>query len=316
MNFLKRLFLKVLFFPLTRMIIAIVAIVVVLVFEGVLQQWIGRSYGVNRTIWFRVMSGTIVIASTCLIYCGYVRLFERRPTVELSRERSLREFASGSAVGFGVIAMTIASLWLGGYYRVQGIGLLPSAAVLVGLGLVPAFVEEIIVRGIIFRITEESLGTWLAIVISGLFFGFSHMLNPGATWLAAVCIAVEAGLLLAAAYITTRRLWFAIGMHFAWNFTLGGIFGGIVSGQAVRGLLKSTLTGPELLSGGEFGAESSIFAVVVCTSMAIFLLVRAVRNDRIIRPFWSRRTTEPITVAADKPNWPSDEIQQSPSAAS
>ena len=81
------------------------------------------------------------------------------------------------------------------------------------------------------------------------------MLNPEATWIAVLCIAVEAGVLLAAAYITTRRLWLPIGLHFAWNFTQGGIFGVPVSGFRVRGLLKSTLTGPELLSGGAFGAE-------------------------------------------------------------
>ncbi len=170
-----------------------------------------------------------------------------------------------------------------------------------GLGFVAAFVEEIITRGIIFRITEESLGTWLAVVISALFFGLSHIFNPESSWFAALCIAVEAGVLLAAAYITTRRLWLPIGLHFAWNFTQGGIFGVPVSGGRVDGILESSLSGPERLSGGKFGAEASIFAVLVCTSMAIYLIVRAVRNGQIIRPFWARTKAEPISEIAGEP---------------
>ncbi len=298
MKVLARVFWKVLYFPLTRMILSIAAVTVAVALEGAILLWIGEYCGVDRMIWFKAMRGAIVITTACLIYCGCVRLFERRPTAELSPERALREFAAGSALGFGVIAATIACLWLGGYYRVQGIGYLPSAGTLIGIGLFPAFFEEIITRGIIFRITEDSLGTWLAILFSALFFGFAHILNPGATWIAALCIAVEAGLLLAAAFITTRRLWLPIGLHFAWNFTLGGIFGSLVSGQSVAGLLKSTLRGPDLFSGGEFGAEASIFAVITCTSAAIVLLVLAVRNGQIVRPFWARTRKDVIPEVA------------------
>jgi membrane protease YdiL (CAAX protease family) len=300
MSTLKRVFLKVLYFPLTRIIIAIVAILCVTALESVLTQYVGETYGLARQIWFRVLSGAFVIVSVCLVYVGYVRVFERRKTMELSRERAIREFAAGSAIGFVLFAGTIGCLWLGGFYRVEGIGYLPSAAVLVGVGLVPAFIEEIVIRAIIFRITEDSLGTWMAMVISALLFGLSHMLNPGATWVVALFIAIEAGVLLAAAYITTRRLWLPIGLHFAWNFTQGGIFGVAVSGLSVRGLLKATLTGrPELLSGGAFGAEASIFAMLICTSTAVVLIILAVRNGQIVRPFWTRPRTEKDILIAD-----------------
>jgi membrane protease YdiL (CAAX protease family) len=285
MNVVKRIFLKVLYFPLTRIIISIVAILCVVALESNLTQSIGNTYGLARQIWYRVLSGAVVIVSVCLVYAGYVRVFERRKTVELSRERAIREFAAGSAIGFALFSATIGCLWLGGFYRVQEIGYLPSAATLVGVGLVPAFIEEIVIRAIIFRITEDSLGTWMAMVISALLFGLSP---------------IEAGVLLAAAYITTRRLWLPIGLHFAWNFTQGGIFGVAVSGLAVRGLLKATLSGrPELLSGGAFGAEASIFAMLICTSTAVVLIVLAVRNGQIVRPFWRRARTEKDTLIAD-----------------
>jgi uncharacterized protein len=293
MSFLARVFLKILFFPLTRILIAGIALVLSVVLEGAAWRRLGESFGLRGQAWFVIVSTAIMIATVCLVYVGYVRLFERRATVELSRKRALPEFAIGAAIGFALITATIACLWLCGFYRVEGIGRIPSAAVLVGTGLFAGFFEEIVVRGVIFRITEESLGTWLAILISALFFGLSHLLNEESSWFAALCISVEAGVLLAAAYMTTRRLWLPIGLHFAWNFTQGGIFGVAVSGQPVRGLLKSTLTGPPLLSGGAFGAESSIFAVLVCTTAAIYLLARAVRNGQLVRPFWSRKRTKP-----------------------
>ncbi len=300
MSFLARIFLRILFFPLTRIIIAVFAIALVAFRESVAARTIGEAYGLTRQAWYVVLSTLIIIVSGILVYAGYVRLFERRPIMELSKKNALREFATGAAIGFGLFTATVACLWVGGYYRVQGIGRIPSAATLMQLGFASAFLEEIIVRGVIFRITEESLGTWLAVAISAAFFGLTHILNPESSWFAALCIAVEAGILLAAAFITTRRLWLPIGLHFAWNFTQGGIFGVPVSGGPVRGLLESSLTGPETLSGGKFGAEASIFAVVVCTSVAIYLMVRAVQSGQIIRPFWSRNRTKSSIAIADE----------------
>ncbi len=151
MSFVARIFLKILFFPLTRILLAVFAIALVFGLELAAQQKIGEAYVLKGQAWYVVLSSTIMIVSVCLVYAGYVRLFERRPTVELSKKNALREFSKGAAIGFGLFAATIACLWVGGYYRVQGIGRVPSAGTLMGLGFVAAFLEEIIVRGVIFR---------------------------------------------------------------------------------------------------------------------------------------------------------------------
>ena len=109
------------------------------------------------------------------------------------------------------------------------------------------------------------LGTWLALLISALVFGLLHLANPNATLMAGLAIALEAGLMLAAAYLLTGRLWLSMGIHFAWNFTQGGIFGAAVSGQTSSGIFSSVLQGPALLTGGDFGAEASVVAMVVCS---------------------------------------------------
>jgi hypothetical protein len=122
-----------------------------------------------------------------------------------------------------------------------------------------------------------------------VFFGFAHLANPHGTVLAAVAIALEAGILLAAAYLNGRALWLPIGIHAGWNFTQGGIFGVAVSGGKVEGWLHGKLTGPWWLSGDEFGAEASVVAVVVCLSLAIPLLLRA-RKKGEWRPWpWGKK---------------------------
>ncbi len=82
----------------------------------------------------------------------------------------------------------------------------------------------------------------------------------------------------------TRRLWLPIGIHFAWNFTQGGIFGSSVSGnQLGEGLLRSTLTGPDWLTGGAFGVEASIAVIAVGVVVGALILWRASRSGNIVR---------------------------------
>jgi membrane protease YdiL (CAAX protease family) len=115
-------------------------------------------------------------------------------------------------------------------------------------------------------------------LVSAAFFGGVHIFNPGATLISSAAIAIEAGLLLALAYTATRSLWLPIGLHFAWNFTEGGIFTTQVSGGKVPGILETTLTGPELLTGGKFGPEASVVAVGVCLTAALIFLIVTLRR--------------------------------------
>jgi uncharacterized protein len=115
-------------------------------------------------------------------------------------------------------------------------------------------------------------------------FGLIHLANPGATLFGALAIAVEAGVLLGAAYALTRTIWFAVGIHLAWNFMEGGVFSTTVSGthNAFQGLLRSELTGPELLTGGGFGPEASVAAIGAGVVAATVLLLLTVRRGRIM----------------------------------
>jgi hypothetical protein len=91
------------------------------------------------------------------------------------------------------------------------------------------------------------------------------MFNSGATTVSTVAIALEAGVLLGAAYAACGSLWLPIGLHFGWNFTEGGVFGVAVSGRkAGAGIVNMPLSGSALWTGGQFGPEASLVAVAVC----------------------------------------------------
>ena len=223
-------------------------------------------------------------------YRVYVRVVERRPAVELGSAGALPELARGLLLGTALFGATVGILGALGLYQVRGTNPLAVLAAPLAGSLVSGVFEEILFRGILFRIVEESLGTWLSLLISAVVFGLAHLANPGAGIAGAAAIIVEAGILLAAAYMLTRRLWLAIGLHVAWNFSEAGIFGLQVSGHPMRGWLEADLTGPVLLSGGAFGAEASVVAVALCLTVGVGFIALAARRGHIVPPYWRRAT--------------------------
>jgi hypothetical protein len=175
-------------------------------------------------------------------------------------------------------------------------------APLIVIGILPGITEEIMFRGVLFRIIEDGLGTWIALFLSAIFFGAVHLANPNATTWSSIAIALEAGLLLGMAYAWTRSLWFVMGLHAAWNFTQGTVLGIPVSGVAVKGFMASSTQGNVWLSGGEFGAEASVTTVLICTALAAFFTRKAIEQRRIRPPFWNRPqpvANGPVAIAAD-----------------
>ncbi len=274
---------RIIHFPLIRILIALLFLAIGLV----ILQIIATQFS---SVWALRVISLVAIVLIYLIYRFYVQVIERRPVTELAFSGALIELGGGLLTGALIFTVTISILWLLGYYQVTGVNGAAALVTNLGLSLQSGFLEEVIFRGILFRILEEWLGTWLALVISALLFGLAHIANPNATIISAAAIALEAGLMLAGAYLVTRRLWFAIGLHIAWNYTQGNIFGVAVSGNQIPGFLQSQLSGPPLLSGGSFGAEASVVAVVVCLMAFAIFFVRADQLGHIKPPPWARPT--------------------------
>ena len=270
--------------PLVRLAIALAFVVPVLVAQ--IAIWALRPR--LGTLATAILSTAIATLVGWAVYRAYVRRFERRALVELATAGSGRELGSGFALGVCAFATSIAILAFVGAYRVVGLGA-PLPVVLALLSAIgAATIEEIVFRGVVFRLVEEWGGTWTALAVSSLLFGGIHLLNPHATALGAIGIVFEGGILLAGAYVLTRRLWLPIGIHAGWNFAEGGIFGVPTSGFASSGIVRGEVVGPEWLSGGVFGPEASIVAVLVCVALGLSLLVRAAQRDRFVAASWKR----------------------------
>jgi uncharacterized protein len=241
---------------------------------------------INHTAGLAILSVLVFGA-----YLSGYRFIEGRRPPELAGLLSLKEFFGGMALGVALFSAVIAVLWLLRVYHLHGRGSTAGLGAGALTALFAATVEETLIRGFLFRIVQMLGGTWIAVVISSAFFGAAHAFNPGATVTSSVAIALEAGVLLASAYVLTGRLWFPMGLHAGWNFSEGSLYGQSVSGSTVKtALTQGALKGPTILTGGAFGPEASIAAVVLCFSVAILLLWRATKTGRIQPPLWSRNT--------------------------
>ena len=235
----------------------------------------------------------VAISAVPLTVLGYwllVRFVGGRPVIEMGgRGAALREFLVGLAIGALLMSTVIAVLALLGSYHVVDVGWSTGILAGLGAGVLAGFTEEILFRGILLRLIEGWVGTWWALAITSFLFGISHLGNAHATVFGAVAIALEAGILLGACYLLTRRLWLAIGLHVAWNFVQGGIFGSDISGiGSGRGLIEARFTGPDLLTGGVMGIEGSVVAIIVCTAAGVAMLLAVRRRGLVVPPCWRR----------------------------
>jgi membrane protease YdiL (CAAX protease family) len=235
----------------------------------------------------RRLGALLLTAVVLAAYSAFVRIIERRAVTELSGARAVRELGIGLGLGALLFSVTIGILAALGAYEVTGNNGWQTMLAILPACILSGVLEEVVIRGVVFRILEQWLGSWIALGISAAIFGALHLLNPGATLLNAAAISIEAGVLLAAAYMLTRRLWLCVGTHIAWNFTQGGIFSVAVSGGPSKGLLQARMVGPDWLTGGTFGAEASVVALAVCLAAGMTLVGLAIKKGNVIQPFWS-----------------------------
>lgn len=230
-----------------------------------------------------VLLGDLLTAGAVLGgYVVVVRAVEKRRPAEVSLPGAGRELLLGGLLGAVMMSAVVGLIAALGWYTVDGTHPLPVLWPALGTALLAGVVEEVALRGVVFRLVEQRFGTWTALAASAVLFGALHLVNPDATLVGAVAIALQAGVLLGLAYSATGRLWVPIGLHVGWNALEMGLFGAPTSGDPIDGLLRAHLSGPTLLSGGDFGVEGSVFSVVVCLVVSGFFLRAARRNGRLV----------------------------------
>ena len=226
------------------------------------------------------IAALLVAPGMLWLYALFVRWFEKERPKDLPLNRCAAHTGLGLAVGLGFFCVVVWVMLVAGAYRFidWGSSVIPILNAFF-MFLIVAIGEEVMFRGVLFRWIDERWGFWWAIGISALVFGFVHITNNNATLWASIAIALEAGVLLGAAYKWAGTLWFPIGIHWAWNFAQGNIFGFAVSGEnAGDSIMQAAISGPDWFTGGAFGAEASVVAAVAGTALGCWFIWKIVKK--------------------------------------
>lgn len=225
--------------------------------------------------WMYCVACLAISLAMLFLYAVFVRWFESQPAMDLPLWKAVGDTGLGLGIGLGYFCVVTGVMALLGAYSVTGYGAAAMEILcsfcffsLVAVG------EELMFRGVLFRWIDEKWGFAAALAVSSLFFGLVHISQPGATLWSSIAIAIEAGLLLGAAYKYAGSLWLPIGIHWAWNFTEGNIFGFSVSGgDGGASLITPVLSGSDLLTGGIFGAEASLIAPILGVMLSVWFII-------------------------------------------
>ncbi len=267
-----RAFWRILVFSL----VSVAALVVVQTIAGPIIAGVFSLAGVHG-----VSNAWWVEALALLLATGFtLQYIDKRPwrDVWLGREAARPSlFAFGFVIGLVAIGLPIVLL-IGAHWLRRdpgGAGSWLGAAVRISLMLLPAALfEELMTRGYILSVLQESLGWTWAVVISSVGFGLLHLANNGAT-VESVALVTLAGFFLAAVLYTTRSLYAAWMAHFAWNFTMAVLFHSAVSGYPMESPdYRYVDSGPDWATGGDWGPEGGVPAGLGMVAGVVYLLAR------------------------------------------
>jgi membrane protease YdiL (CAAX protease family) len=232
--------------------------------------------------WLSVVRRVGILLTAVGGYWAYLHWHERREATELHL-RTI-PLLLGGASGAVLVALPMAMLFaLGAYEQVLFRGASPALLGVAALIGIAATLEELVYRCLLFRLLERAWGTKLALVIQAVVFALQHLENVeqgGTSDVVTMLVSVTlGGLLWAGVFVLARNLWVAAANHAAWNFTI------LLSGLPLSGIedwrklapLESRFAGPDWLTGGMFGPESSLL-VIASTTVAVVLLLRAARR--------------------------------------
>ena len=227
----------------------------------------------------RYLVPLIITAAVMLAYLVFVRIVERRRDFEeLGGAAWLSEAGLGVCGGVALYLAIFAVQAAAGVISIQGFNISREVLPPIVAQVCTAICLELVLRGLFFRLAERLLGGWLALLASAAFFGGVVLLD-GTTMTSALAAAFQSGLLFAAVYMVTRRLWAVIGLHAAIGITLAQLYG-------PNGLVVSRVAGPYWLTGGAGGADASLPGLAITALSIAGLLVVAIRRGRIVRPIW------------------------------
>ncbi len=229
-------------------------------------------------------------AGVYLLLWLWLRLVEKRPfrTLGFRDSRTAARYGYGLLLGGLMFVLAAGIPWTMGFYRLDGAPLAVAGSLVVLFGwLVQGSAEELLFRGWLLPVLSARYGVPLGVSLSAVLFAAAHSLNPHLNVLAILNL-VLFGLFTALYALRDGSIWRVAGVHAAWNWMQGNVFGISVSGmQPVGGSwLRLTESGPDWLTGGAFGAEGGLAVSLVLVAGIAFLLWQTKRG-------WSERSNHP-----------------------
>jgi membrane protease YdiL (CAAX protease family) len=215
-------------------------------------------------------------------YWAYGRRVERRDVAELRISRAPAECGQGLGLGVVLGLLSVAPLAALGMYRIDGRGDVHPLVQQIPEMLLVSVMEELLVRGVVFRLAQQAWGSGRALALSTVLFVAAHLF--GEISLIGVLVTAAASVAFTAAYLASRRLWLPIGMHFGWNYLFSAVLSVPVSGHPAAGWVHASSSGPQWLTGGAYGIEASSVALLVWAVTAALLLRLAVARGAYSKP--------------------------------
>ncbi len=272
---------KILDFPITKII---VGIIVPFSLFLVIQNFVLKPFFYS-IIQDKSIADPIIIFISCIVllvsYYYLFRVYDKREITELSLKHFPKEMFGGFSFGFLTISLFIFILYLLGHYQAFSITTIHYTARLFTVLLFAGIVEDLFHRGLIVRVIEDWLGTHVAIVIAML-VELQHIFNPNSD-LFSFSVDLIWGFTMAMMFIYTKRIWLPYFFHIGWNFAQP-FYGSNLTGQNDFGtIIQSKFTGHELLTGGEFGIENSIFTPSFLLVIGIVLYYLTKKEGKIVK---------------------------------
>ena len=223
------------------------------------------------------------LLGTFLIVWFFMKFLDKENFVKLGFEtkNKLNEFIIG--LGMGAIIMTVGYLILLFMDEIIFQSVLfdiKEIAISILLFILVAVMEEVFLRGYILKNLMVSFNKYTALIVSSLLFSLLHALNPNVDLFSLTNIFL-AGILLGISYIHTKNLWFPIALHLSWNL-FQTLFGFNVSGQDFYSLIEFSITENNVLNGGAFGFEGSIFSLVAMIIAIVVIGIYYSKKNRTI----------------------------------
>ena len=213
-----------------------------------------------------------------------VKVIEKRSlsSIGFNKNNWLKKYSLGFLIGLVMMSIIVLILLLFGYITVEknpiqlvGISAISSILVILFGWIIQGATEEIVTRGWLLNVLSTKYNIGVGLLISSTLFGLMHLTNPNVNYIAVINI-ILVGLFYGLYVIKTNDLWAVCGMHSAWNFAQGNIFGFEVSGLdvSVGSLIDLNLVGNNVITGGAFGPEAGIISTfILLVSIGILLFI-------------------------------------------